>query len=142
MATAAPVVSFTTITPTMMATSLVFSPSSLPTSYVGLDMSTAARMIPTTAPSSTSPASPTTPGTTTVPVPTETPEPPCCERVNGLCEWIEPECEHLDENDRKNKLWTDDECDEIHPDDISAIQERFQMYKDMLKRQKFARVRN
>ena len=78
---------------------------------------------------------------TTLPGPTEPPEPPCCERVNGLCEWVEPPCEFLDENDRKDKPWDDDDCDEQHPDDIDIFQERFQMYKDMLKRQKFARVR-
>ena len=126
----------------MMATSLVFSPSTLPTSYVSID--TMPTTTTTTTPSSTSSASPTTTpvlATTTLPVPTEPPEPPCCKRVNGLCEWVEPECEHLDESIRKNQTWTEEMCDEIHPDDITEYQERFQMYKDMLKRQKFARVK-
>ncbi len=82
----------------------------------------------------------TTTAPLTTPLPTEPPEPPCCERVNGLCQWIEPECEALDEDDRKRFIWTEEFCDEIHPDDMAIIQERFQMYKDMLKRQKYARV--
>ena len=140
MAPTIPAVSFTTITPTVMATSLVFSPSTMATSYVSID--TMPTTTTTTTPSSVSPTTTPFPGTTTLPVPTEPPEPPCCERVNGLCEWVEPECEHLDESIRKNETWTEEMCDEIHPDDIAEYQERFQMYKDMLKRQKFARVRS
>ena len=141
---------FTTVPPTLLATSLVFSPASLSTSYVeSMETTTVPVMMSTTSatPSSTTTASPTTtPGlpvsstTTALPVPTEPPEPPCCERANGLCEWIEPECEALSEEDRKRFIWDDEYCDEVHPDDMEEIQERLQMYKDMLKRQKFARV--
>ncbi len=54
---------------------------------------------------------------------------------------MEPQCDALAEEDRKSFVWDDEFCDEVHPDDMAEIQERFQMYKDMLKRQKFARVR-
>ena len=134
------------ISPTVIATSLIFSPSTLATSYVGLDISTVAQVIPATTitPSTTISYVATTSRlviTTALPVATKPPELSCCEKANGLCEWIEPECDALDEDDRKKTVWDEDYCDEIHPDDMAEIQERFQMYNEMQKRQKFARVR-
>lgn len=78
----------------------------------------------------------------TEPPPTEEPVIPCCERVpeGGLCEWIEPQCDFLAEEDRKKMVWTNKICDEVHPDDMEEIVLRFRMYKAQQKRMLYQRV--
>ncbi len=72
--------------------------------------------------------------------PTEEPEIPCCIRADGLCEWVEPECEFLDEEDRKSLVWDDKICNEIHPDDMDEIRKRYMLYKLQQKMIDYARV--
>ncbi len=62
---------YTTLTATSMAVGLVFSPSYLPTSYVGIDMTTLVEMMSTTTTTTT-----TTLGTTTTTVAPTTTIPP------------------------------------------------------------------
>ena len=75
--------------------------------------------------------------------PTVEPEIPCCLRVpeGGLCDWVEPECEYLDEDDRKKSVWSDKVCDEIHPDDMVIFVKRYRLFKEMQKRILFLKVR-
>lgn len=65
---------------------------------------------------------------------------PCCVRVNGLCEWVEPSCQAIDEEDRKRDIWDEFICDEIHPDDIKLFQERFDQFNRAKKLLKFEKV--
>jgi len=62
----------------------------------------------------------------------------CCEPLNGLCDWVEPECDYLDEDERKKFVWDNQTCDEIHPDDLSEIVFRFDLFKAMEKKMLFA----
>ena len=66
----------------------------------------------------------------------------CCERAGGLCEWIEPNCTALSEDDRKSMAWDNKTCFEIHPDDMAEIKQRFEWYKLAKKNQLYAQVRN
>jgi len=50
---------------------------------------------------------------------------------SGLCEWIEPvgwQC--VDEDDRKFAVWTEEDCELIHPDDIRIYEKRWQAWLD------------
>ena len=67
---------------------------------------------------------------------TEEPEEvPCCERTPepGLCEWDEPQCDFLPEEDRKLP-WDNHTCEEIHPDDIEVVVLRYRLYLAQQKR--------
>lgn len=64
--------------------------------------------------------------------PPELPPPTCCENVTkGLCQWIEPENSPLLEDlyDIKDMAWTNEDCEEIHPDNIKEIEKRFKACK-------------
>jgi len=55
----------------------------------------------------------------------------CCSNLSGLCEWIEPVgwlC--VDEDDRKFAVWTEEDCELIHPDDIRIYEKRRQAWLD------------
>ena len=64
----------------------------------------------------------------------------CCERANGLCEWLEPPCPYLAEEDRKIYAWDNKTCFEIHPDDMAEIRERFDWYNLAKKNVLYANV--
>lgn len=71
---------------------------------------------------------------------TQEEEPPCCSTKGGLCEWVEPPCEFLSEDDRKKTVWDDVTCNAIHPDDMKEIAWRYGLYKAQQKRILYARV--
>ena len=55
----------------------------------------------------------------------------CCSNLSGLCEWIEPvgwQC--VDEDDRKFAVWTEEDCQLIHPDDIRIYEKRYNDWLD------------
>ena len=63
----------------------------------------------------------------------------CCERLQGLCSWIEevPEVKEnqtsmIDELDLKLSNWTDAECELIYPCDMAHMKVRFQQHLDAM----------
>ena len=59
----------------------------------------------------------------------------CCEKLNGLCTWIEPlppqdenETSLIDVVDLKVHNWTEEECDLTYPCDLIRIQKRYNQY--------------
>ena len=61
-------------------------------------------------------------------------------REAGLCEWIEPSCQAIDDDDRKKDVWDEFICDEIHPDDMKIFRERFEQSKRAKKLTKYEQV--
>ena len=57
-----------------------------------------------------------------------------------MCEWVEPSCQTVDEEDRKTEIWDEFICDEIHPDDMKIYRERFEQSKRAAKLTKYERV--
>ena len=67
----------------------------------------------------------------------------CCADLNDLCDWIEPVgwlC--VDEEDRKFAVWTEEDCDLIHPDDIRIYQKRYDAWLNSKQQAANALVRN